>query len=75
MLPGESQGAAVVVAIGVKVQDADALHGAYCGDDALDLPLITTLAEVGDCLEERWSHLSLPRAEGAVEVDGGAYEG
>src|SRR5215207_2359999 len=75
LLAGERKDAAVVIRVGVKAQDADALNSADGVGDARDSFLVAPLAEIGDGLEEWWSHGDLGRAEGAIEVNGGAYEG
>ena len=52
LFSGESQDAAVVVRVGVEVQEADAGYGADGVGYAGDLFFIAALAEVRDGLEE-----------------------
>ena len=64
LLAGERQDAPIVVRVGVKVEDADALHSADGGDDARDLRPVASLAEIGDGLEEGRAHATRRRGRG-----------
>ena len=75
-LSDKGQYAAVVVGIGVKVENANAADGSDRVSYPGDLFSVPALAEVGDSLEEfGWHGVLLTGPQSPVEVDGSGYEG